>query len=305
MDWLQTLDAELFRFFNLKLINPVCDVLMPFVSGNALFRPLLLLAGILMIWKGRARGVLCLLMLALILPLGDGLICNNIKHAVGRPRPFVVLPEVHRPGRNPDSVSMTPLLAPKNGKAAPPSDARGDYASMPSSHTANWFAATMILLIYYRRSVRFMLPGAILVGFSRIYNGVHYPGDVLVGAILGAGYAAASGWSLNALWQWAGQRWFPLWWQKVPSLLNPPQRGDAEETEEPQFAPRPSPLARALPASAPEAPQTSAIAAESGKPASKASVTNTPTHSALTAKSLTPHSTLDQHWLRLGYIFIG
>ena len=90
MDWLQTLDAELFRFINLRLINPVCDVVMPFASGNALFRPLLLLAGLLLIWKGRARGILCLLMLALILPLGDGLICNTIKHAVGRPRPFVV-----------------------------------------------------------------------------------------------------------------------------------------------------------------------------------------------------------------------
>ena len=100
---------------------------------------------------------------------------------------------------------------------------------MPSSHAANWFAATMILFIYYRRSLWFMLPGAILVGFSRIYNGVHYPSDVLAGAILGAGYAAASVWSLNALWQWAGQKWFPLWWRKFPSLLNP--RPDEDRTE--------------------------------------------------------------------------
>jgi membrane-associated phospholipid phosphatase len=46
---------------------------------------------------------------------------------------------------------------------------------MPSSHAANWFAATMILFIYYRRSLWFMLPGAILVSFSRIYNGVALP----------------------------------------------------------------------------------------------------------------------------------
>ena len=45
MDWLQTLDIELFRFINLRLINPVFDVVMPFASGNALFRPLLVLAG--------------------------------------------------------------------------------------------------------------------------------------------------------------------------------------------------------------------------------------------------------------------
>jgi len=38
--------------------------------------------------------------------------------------------------------------------------------------------------------------------FSRIYNGLHYPSDVLAGAILGAGYAAATIWCLEALWQW-------------------------------------------------------------------------------------------------------
>jgi membrane-associated phospholipid phosphatase len=257
MDWLQTLDAELFRFINLRLINPVCDVVMPFASGNALFRPLLLLAGILLLWKGRARGRVCLLMLVLILPLGDGLICNNIKHALGRPRPFVVMPEVHRPGRNPGSLSMAPAPASGDGQTALPSYARGDYGSMPSAHAANWFAAAMILFIYYRRSAWFMLPGAILVGFSRIYNGVHYPSDVLAGAILGAGYAAAAVWSLNALWQWAGGRLFPLWWRKFPSLLDPSPGARADEGE--------------------ESPDS----------------------------SVSPHSTLDQHWLRLGYVVLA
>ena len=255
MDWLQTLDTGLFRFINLRLINPVCDVAMPFVSGNALFRPALLLAGILLVWKGRARGVVCGIMLALILPLGDGLICNNIKHAIGRPRPFIAMPDVHRPGRNPDSASMSPLAVPRGGKPGQPSDAKGDYASMPSSHAANWFAATMILFVYYRRSLWFMLPGAMLVSFSRIYNGVHYPSDVLAGAILGAGYAATSVWTLASLWQWAGPKWFPLWWRKFPSLLHPALRASPDE--------------------------------ETPAPAGS------------------PHSTLDQHWLRLGYLLIA
>jgi len=305
MDWLQSLDAELFRFINLRLINPVCDVLMPFVSGNALFRPLLLLTGIVLIWKGRKRGLLCVLMLALILPLGDGLICNNIKHAVGRPRPFVVIPEVHRPGRNPDSANMAPSPMPQEQKAAPSSDAKGDYASMPSSHAANWFAATMILFIYYRRSVWFMLPGAFLVGFSRIYNGVHYPSDVLAGAVLGAGYAAASVWSLNALWQWAGRKWFPLWWQEFPSLLDPSRRDGLDEDEEPSFSIPLSPSARAHPGAAPEARLPSAAAATSVKAAGKTPATLTANRPAAAGDGRSPHSTLDQHWLRLGYICIA
>jgi len=80
--------------------------------------------------------------------------------------------------------------------------------SMPSSHAANWFAATMVVFIYFRRSFWFMLPAALLVSFSRIYNGLHYPSDVLAEAILGAGYAAATIWCLEALWQWAGENGF-------------------------------------------------------------------------------------------------
>ncbi len=257
MDWLQALDVELFRLINLRLVNPVFDVVMPFVSGNPLFPLLVLGAATLLVWKGRGRGVLCVLMLALIVPLGDGLVCRTIKHAVARPRPFVVVPEVHRPGRNPDAVAKPPSPMTQAAEAAPIVGGKGDYTSMPSSHAANWFAAAMILFIYYRRSLWFMLPGAMLVSFSRIYNGVHYPSDVVAGAILGAGYAAASAWSLNALWQWAGRNWFPLWWQELPSLLDPCRRPEPTEGE------------------------GSRCAAGS------------------------PHSGVDQHWLRLGYLWIA
>ncbi len=194
-------------------------------------------------------------MLALILALGDGLVCNTLKHAVARPRPYAALLDVHRPGTQSNRRAMSPPALSQAEASAPRIYPPGSRTSMPSSHAANWFAATMILFIYYRRSLWFMLPAALVVGFSRIYNGVHYPSDVLAGAILGAGYAAGGVWSLDALWKWAGQRWFPLWWGRMPSLLNPscgtePRRGR-------------------------RAPRTA---------------------------SGSPHSTVDQHWLRLGYI---
>jgi membrane-associated phospholipid phosphatase len=257
MHWLQTLDTELFRFTNLTLVNPVLDVGMPLASHNPLFGPLLAVALVLLVWKGRARGALCVLMLALILPLGDGMVCNTLKHAIERPRPYAALSDVHRPGSNASSDSMAPPAPPQATRTVPPTYPPGSLTSMPSSHAANWFAATMILFIYYRRSVWFMLPAAVVVGFSRIYNGVHYPSDVLVGAILGAGYAAAGVWSLNALWQWAGQKWFPLWWKTLPSLMAPPLRTESAEDDE-------------------ERPVDS-----------------------------TSHATVDQHWLRLGYLWIA
>lgn len=258
MHWLQTLDLGLFRFVNLTLANPVFDVVMPLASGNALFAPALLLAGGLLIWKGRARGALCVLMLALIVPLGDGFVCNPLKHAVQRPRPDTALADVRRPGR-------APVPALPAGAEVPAAPERATGESMPSSHAANWFAATMILFIYYRRSAWFMLPAAMLVSFSRIYNGSHYPSDVLAGAILGAGYAAAGVWSLDALWQRAGRKWFPLWWLQLPSLLVPVARAEEDEPE------------AAYPGRAAGAPLS--------QPA--------------------PHATVDEHWLRLGYLWIA
>ena len=115
---------------------------------------------------------------------------------------------------------------------------------MPSSHAANWFAGTMICYVFYRRSWRFMLPLACLVAFSRIYNGMHYPTDVLAGAILGAGYAAAGMWALESIWRFAGQKWFPIWWQKLPSLVNiSPEPAGEQEFEDADSSPVASPTA--------------------------------------------------------------
>jgi len=196
MHWLQSVDLSLFKFINVGLSNPVFDRVMPFLSGNRWFFPILVVGSVLLIWKGRRKGFVCLLMLVLIVSVGDGVICRNLKKSIERERPCW-------------AVEGANCLVGKSHSG-----------SMPSSHAANWFAATMVAFLYYRRTIWITLPLACLVSFSRVYNGVHYPSDVLVGAILGAGYAVAGMWDLNALWQWVGKRWFPLWWRRLPSLLH-------------------------------------------------------------------------------------
>src|SRR4051812_21632673 len=156
---------------------------MPVLSGNAFFYPILFLAGLSLVWKGGRHGLVCVCLLIVILPIGDGWICRVIKKAVERPRPYVVLSAVRRPGakaRDPEKSGVQP---------ADPQKRLPDRSSMPSAHAANWFAGVMVALIYFRSTIWFVLPAALCVSFSRIYNGVHYPSDVLAGAILGAGYA--------------------------------------------------------------------------------------------------------------------
>ncbi len=217
MHWLQALDTSLFLFVNRSLANPFFDWLMPVLSNNAIFFPLLFLLGVGLLWKGTVRMRLCVLFLVLILPLGDGLIINTVKHAVARPRPFVTLPDARVFGK----VGQGYVAPAAGGNGAEMAASQGNRNSLPSAHAANWFAATMILFIFYRRSLRFMLPLALAVAFSRVYNGVHYPGDVFIGAILGAGYAAAGAIALQTAWHRIGSKWFPLWHQALPSLLNP------------------------------------------------------------------------------------
>lgn len=57
--------------------------------------------------------------------------------------------------------------------------------SFPSGHTTAIFSVTMPYMIHMPMSCFILLPLASLIGFSRIYLGLHYPSDVLVGALLG------------------------------------------------------------------------------------------------------------------------
>ena len=192
---LQSIDTAAFRFINGTLQNPFFDWLMPLLAGGRWFIVLVLLMAAGLAWKGGVRGRLCVLMLAITVGLNDGFVCNPVKHAVARVRPCKVLDNVHK------MVGC------------------GNSGSMPSSHAANCTAATVVLWLFYRRSLRIALPVTLLVGISRSYLGAHYPGDVLVGAALGAGSAVTIVFGLNRLWQNIGPRRFPVWFARLPNLV--------------------------------------------------------------------------------------
>lgn len=94
---------------------------------------------------------------------------TSSKWIIQRERPFISYPDIEKIGKG------------------------GSY-SMPSGHTSNAFAlATSLSLTYpkwYIIAPSFVWAGA--VGYSRMHLGVHYPSDVLVGALVGAGSAFLS-----------------------------------------------------------------------------------------------------------------
>jgi len=89
-----------------------------------------------------------------------------IKGLVQRPRPSVTVPEAH------------PLMG------------AGGY-SMPSGHAATAFAGAVALAYLCPRGAPWFFVLAVAVAFSRVYVGVHYPGDVLAGAALGVAVGTA------------------------------------------------------------------------------------------------------------------
>ncbi len=64
-------------------------------------------------------------------------------------------------------------------------------ASFPSGHATTAFAAAVVLAFWYPRQAGVFVGVAVLVGLSRIVLGVHFPSDVLAGALLGSGVALA------------------------------------------------------------------------------------------------------------------
>ena len=61
-----------------------------------------------------------------------------------------------------------------------------NFRSLPSGHTSTAFLSAAILSKFYSKYIVVFFVIAASIGFSRVYIGVHYPLDVIVGAITGS-----------------------------------------------------------------------------------------------------------------------
>ena len=130
-------------------------------------------------YRQRRAALANLLALGLAVALSDFVGSHVLKPWFGRVRPCFALP----------AGSFRPLLSAAN------------VGSMPSLHAANSFAVALILTLIDKRLAWAAYPIATLVALSRVYGGVHWPSDVLGGALWGT-FAASIAWSVTS---WLGR----------------------------------------------------------------------------------------------------
>jgi undecaprenyl-diphosphatase len=163
LEWLLYHDSQL-RLLLASVEAPVVDQLMLGFSGaGARGQVWIGLAALILVLRPwRAAGVW-----RTFLALGLTFLVNDIvvKPAVGRERPFVVVADVRVVGEQPETLSF------------------------PSGHAASSFAGAFALTRVWPAARLPLWALAVLIAFSRIYIGVHYPLDVMFGALVGVGCA--------------------------------------------------------------------------------------------------------------------
>jgi undecaprenyl-diphosphatase len=176
LSMLEQLDQQLFLFLN-SLHSPFWDQVMYTVSGKIIWIPLYISILIFLGIKYKRKFIIVLLFIILAATLADQ-VSVLFKNLFERLRPC------HEP-------SLQGLVHLVNGECG------GKY-SFVSSHATNSFDVAFLSLLFIKRRwfTISIIIWALIIGYSRIYLGVHYPGDVICGSLLGA----FIGWSIYKLY---------------------------------------------------------------------------------------------------------
>lgn len=172
IDFLLNLDTNTLLFIN-GHYSTFWDIVMWNASHKFVWVPLYLLLTFYLLKKiGIKKGIFCLFIIGLLILTTDQVCSSLLRPAVARFRPSSEM--------NPIS-SFLHLV----------NEYRGGSFGFPSSHAANTAALAVFLsLILKSRWITLsLISWSLLVAYSRMYLGVHYPSDIIAGFIIGSLFA--------------------------------------------------------------------------------------------------------------------
>lgn len=167
--FIKEIDQQLFIGINQGMANVFFDIICPFMRKQSNWYLLYVLIAYFIYEKYRGKSIWILISAALLILITDQISANLIKNTVQRIRPC----------NDPVFKHQVRLLV----------GCGGGYSYL-SAHAANHFAIAIFVWGVFGKIYRWFLPCAIFwaafISFSQVYVGVHYPIDVISGAILGS-----------------------------------------------------------------------------------------------------------------------